>query len=155
MSLATIRSDDTSRVKTVIMFLDWVHDDECMTFRKVGYSSNSDAVRTAVLVWPSHSNYTHLSPTLTLTCLPLLHSSVSHSYNHPSPTLTLTRLPVLHALLTPELNRSAQRCLPRILLVILILKRLTARRLYKLFGVKGLSTLRNEILKKSNTFHET
>jgi hypothetical protein len=40
--------------------------------------------------------------------------------------------------LTPELNPSAQRCLPRFLLGILIFKGLTARRLYKSFGVKGL-----------------
>jgi hypothetical protein len=40
--------------------------------------------------------------------------------------------------LKPELNPSAQRCLPRFLLGILIFKGLTARRLYKLFGVKGL-----------------
>jgi hypothetical protein len=32
--------------------------------------------------------------------------------------------------LTPELNPSAQRCLPRFLLEILIFKGLTARRLY-------------------------
>jgi hypothetical protein len=42
------------------------------------------------------------------------------------------------SLLPPELNPSAQRCLPRFFLVILIFKGLTARRLYKLFGVKGL-----------------
>jgi hypothetical protein len=40
--------------------------------------------------------------------------------------------------LTPELNPSAQRCLPRFLVVILISKGLTARRIYKSFGVKGL-----------------
>jgi hypothetical protein len=40
--------------------------------------------------------------------------------------------------LTPELNPSAQCCLPRFLLGILIFKGLTARRLYKSFGVKGL-----------------
>jgi hypothetical protein len=39
---------------------------------------------------------------------------------------------------TPELNPSAQRCLPRFLLGILIFKWLTARLLYKSFGVKGL-----------------
>jgi hypothetical protein len=43
---------------------------------------------------------------------------------------------------TPELNPSAQRCLPRFLLGILIFKGLTARRLYKSFGVKGLITER-------------
>jgi hypothetical protein len=37
--------------------------------------------------------------------------------------------------LTPELNPSAQRCPPRFLLGILIFKGLTARRLYKSFGV--------------------
>jgi hypothetical protein len=41
--------------------------------------------------------------------------------------------------LTPELNRSAQRCLQIFFTGILIFKRLTARRLYKLFGVKGLT----------------
>jgi hypothetical protein len=41
--------------------------------------------------------------------------------------------------LTPELNPSAQRCLPSFLLGILIFKGLTARRLYKSFGVKGLN----------------
>jgi hypothetical protein len=41
--------------------------------------------------------------------------------------------------LTPELNPSAQRCLPRFLLGILIVKRLTARHLYKSFGVKDLA----------------
>jgi hypothetical protein len=40
--------------------------------------------------------------------------------------------------LTPELNPSAQLWLPRFLLEILIFKRLTARRLYKSFGVKRL-----------------
>jgi hypothetical protein len=40
--------------------------------------------------------------------------------------------------LTPDLNPSAQRCLPRFLPWILILKGLTARRLYKSFGVNGL-----------------
>jgi hypothetical protein len=39
--------------------------------------------------------------------------------------------------LTPELNPSAQRCL-LFLAGILIFKGLTARRLYKPFGVKGL-----------------
>jgi hypothetical protein len=42
-------------------------------------------------------------------------------------------------LLTPELNPSARSCLPRFfLLEILIFKGLTARRLYKSLGVKGL-----------------
>jgi hypothetical protein len=41
--------------------------------------------------------------------------------------------------LTPELNPSAQRCLPRFFLLgILNFKGLNARRLYKSFGVKGL-----------------
>jgi hypothetical protein len=40
--------------------------------------------------------------------------------------------------LTPELNPSAQRCLPRLFIGILIFKGLTARRLYKSFGVKEL-----------------
>jgi hypothetical protein len=43
--------------------------------------------------------------------------------------------------LMPELNPSAQRSLPRLLLGILIFKELTARHLYKSFGVEGLSTL--------------
>jgi hypothetical protein len=42
--------------------------------------------------------------------------------------------------LTLELNPSAQRCLLRFLLGTLIFKELTARRLYKSFGVKGLSS---------------
>jgi hypothetical protein len=41
--------------------------------------------------------------------------------------------------LTPELNPASQRCLPRFLLGILIFKWLTVRRLYKSFGVKGLT----------------
>jgi hypothetical protein len=41
--------------------------------------------------------------------------------------------------LTPELNPSSQRCLPRFVLEILIFKGLSARRLYKSFGIKGLS----------------
>jgi hypothetical protein len=45
--------------------------------------------------------------------------------------------------LTPELNPSAQRYLPRFLLVILIFKGLTARRFNKSFGVKGLIVLKN------------
>jgi hypothetical protein len=40
--------------------------------------------------------------------------------------------------LVPELNPSAQRCLPRFLLGILIFKGFTARRLYKSYGVKRL-----------------
>jgi hypothetical protein len=40
--------------------------------------------------------------------------------------------------LTPELNPSAQRCLPRFFTGILIFKGLIARRFYKSFGVKGL-----------------
>jgi hypothetical protein len=43
--------------------------------------------------------------------------------------------------LIPELNPSAQRCLPDFLLGILIFKGLTARRFYKSFGVKGLIQL--------------
>jgi hypothetical protein len=42
--------------------------------------------------------------------------------------------------LTPGLNPSAQRCPSRILLGILIFEGLTARRLDKSFGVKGLTT---------------
>jgi hypothetical protein len=40
--------------------------------------------------------------------------------------------------LMPELNPSAQRCLPRFFTGDLIFKGFTARRLYKSFGVKGL-----------------
>jgi hypothetical protein len=40
--------------------------------------------------------------------------------------------------LTPELNPSAQPCLPKFFTGILICKWLTSRRLYKSFGVKGL-----------------
>jgi hypothetical protein len=60
-----------------------------------------------------------------------------------------------------ELHPSAQRCLPRFSVGIFIFKRLTARRLYKSFGVKGLRcncvkyenvsenvTLKSEIIKK-------
>jgi hypothetical protein len=43
--------------------------------------------------------------------------------------------------LKPELNPSAKRCLPRFLLGILIFKGLTARCLYKSFGVKGLNVI--------------
>jgi hypothetical protein len=38
----------------------------------------------------------------------------------------------------PELNSSAQSCLSRFFTGILIFKELTARRLYKSFGIKGL-----------------
>jgi hypothetical protein len=41
--------------------------------------------------------------------------------------------------LKPELNPSTQRCLLSFLLGILIFKGLTARRLYKSFGVKALT----------------
>jgi hypothetical protein len=41
--------------------------------------------------------------------------------------------------LTPEINPSAQRCLPRFFTEILIFKTLTARRLYKSFGVNPLT----------------
>jgi hypothetical protein len=44
--------------------------------------------------------------------------------------------------LTPELNLSVQRCLPRFLLGILIFKGFSARRLYKSLGVKGLITFK-------------
>jgi hypothetical protein len=43
--------------------------------------------------------------------------------------------------LTPELNPSAQSCLTRFLLGILIFKGLTARRIYKSFGFEGLIRL--------------
>jgi hypothetical protein len=41
--------------------------------------------------------------------------------------------------LTPELNTSSQRCLPRFLLGILIFKGLTAQRLCKSFGGGGVT----------------
>jgi hypothetical protein len=50
--------------------------------------------------------------------------------------------------LAPELNPSAQRCLPRFLLGILIFKGLTARHIYKSFGIKGLN--RYLVLQKNN-----
>jgi hypothetical protein len=40
--------------------------------------------------------------------------------------------------LTPELNLTAQRCLPRFFIGILNFQGLIARRLYKSFGFKGL-----------------
>jgi hypothetical protein len=43
--------------------------------------------------------------------------------------------------LKPELNLSAQRCVPRFLLGIFIFEELTALRLYKSFGVKGLRNI--------------
>jgi hypothetical protein len=52
--------------------------------------------------------------------------------------IAITHEPIRINPSTPELNPSAQRCLPRHLLEILIFKWLTAR-LYKLFGVKGLN----------------
>jgi hypothetical protein len=52
--------------------------------------------------------------------------------------------------LAPELNPSAQRCLPRFLLGILIFKGLTAGHLYKSFGVKGLIEQKN--LKRKATY---
>jgi hypothetical protein len=44
-------------------------------------------------------------------------------------------------ILTSEVNSSAQRCRQRFLLDFLTFKRLTARRLYKSFGVKVISLL--------------
>jgi hypothetical protein len=41
--------------------------------------------------------------------------------------------------LTPKLNPSAQHCLPRFLMGILIFERLTARHLYKSLDIKGLT----------------
>jgi hypothetical protein len=49
------------------------------------------------------------------------------------------------SLLTPELNPSAQSCLPRFFTGYLIFKGLTARRLYESFGFKELM-LRREII---------
>jgi hypothetical protein len=43
--------------------------------------------------------------------------------------------------LTPELKLSAKHCVPRFLMGILIFKGLTARRLYKSFGFKGLNLI--------------
>jgi hypothetical protein len=48
--------------------------------------------------------------------------------------------------LTPELNPSAQRYLPRFLLGILIFKGLITRRLCKSFSVKWLSMARSKLL---------
>jgi hypothetical protein len=45
--------------------------------------------------------------------------------------------------LTPELNPSAQGCLPVFFTRILIFKWLNARRLYKSFGVKGLMGMKD------------
>jgi hypothetical protein len=57
--------------------------------------------------------------------------------------------------LTPELNPSAQRCLPRFLRGILIFKGLTARRLYKSFCVKGLTTEYSETTAHFNSNLDT
>jgi hypothetical protein len=54
--------------------------------------------------------------------------------------------------LTPELNISSQRGLPRFLLRILIFKRFTARLLYKSFGAKGLNISENEDKIKQHKF---
>jgi hypothetical protein len=43
--------------------------------------------------------------------------------------------------LAPELNPSAQRCLPRFFTGTIIFKGLTARSLYKSFVIKGLKSL--------------
>jgi hypothetical protein len=48
--------------------------------------------------------------------------------------------------LTSELNPSAQRCLPRFFIGDFIFKGLTARRLCKSFGVKGLKRIMTYIL---------
>jgi hypothetical protein len=53
--------------------------------------------------------------------------------------------------LTPELNPSAQICLPRFLLGILIVKGSTARRIYKSFGVKGLTIFPQKLRTIQNT----
>jgi hypothetical protein len=70
-----------------------------------------------------------------------------------TPPLEVTRYTALLAVeilftinpLTPEFNLSAQRCLLRFLLGILIFKGLTARRLYKSFGVKGLNDVCTDV----------
>jgi hypothetical protein len=46
--------------------------------------------------------------------------------------------------LTPELNTSAQRCMPILFTGILIFKGITARRFYKSFGLKALRTFQSE-----------
>jgi hypothetical protein len=73
--------------------------------------------------------------------------------NYPRALLTLTfytpflqrlcNIPQMHVMntnfikpLTPELNPSVQRCLPRFLLWTLMFKGLNARPLYKSFGIK-------------------
>jgi hypothetical protein len=53
---------------------------------------------------------------------------------HPNTAVSLCINP-----LTPELNPSAQRYLPKFLLGILIFKGLTERRIYKSLGFKGLN----------------
>jgi hypothetical protein len=58
------------------------------------------------------------------------------TYKNTGPTAQRTHSITEINPLTPELNLSAQRCLPRFLMVILIFKGLTARRLDKYFGVK-------------------
>jgi hypothetical protein len=57
-----------------------------------------------------------------------------------------TEAEVKFAHLTPELNPFAQRCLPRCFIRDFIFKGLTARRLYKSFGVKGLKRIMTYIL---------
>jgi hypothetical protein len=52
--------------------------------------------------------------------------------------------------LTLKLNPSAQRCLPRFLLGILIFKGLTTQRLYKSFGVKRLIVIQLYNMNKQN-----
>jgi hypothetical protein len=60
------------------------------------------------------------------------------SYSSPTGPGNLLFLEMSNTL-TPELNPPAQRCLPRYFTGILIFKGLTARHLFKSFGVKGLN----------------
>jgi hypothetical protein len=72
--------------------------------------------------------------------LVLLQVNCGSIYNKALEFWNLVDLPAFPNPLTLELNPSAQRCLPRFLLLILIFKGLTAQRVYKSFGVKGLNT---------------
>jgi hypothetical protein len=73
--------------------------------------------------------------------------SKSEDGSRMSPRNVITYLPdfIVFNPLTPESNPSTQRCLPRFLLGILIFKGLTARRLYKSFGVKRLNQEPREV----------
>jgi hypothetical protein len=61
---------------------------------------------------------------------------MAHLYEPKHVARNISKTPFNH--LSPELNPSAQRCLPRLLLGILIFKSFTARRLYKSLRIKPL-----------------